>query len=63
MQLDCLSYDQMGPAEVVMRSRDGEKQYVIITYKRGGKFYELKVPRFFSAYFERPFIYIQHSYG
>ena len=63
MQLDCLAYNQMGPADTVIRSKDGEKMYVIITYKRGGKFYELKVPKFFSAYFERPFIYIRHSYG
>ena len=63
LQLDCLSYNQMGPAERVIRSKDGEKMYVVITYKRGGKFYELKVPKFFSAYFERPYIFIRHSYG
>ena len=63
MQLDCLSYDQMGPFELVIRSKEGERMYLVITYKRGGKFYELKVPKYFSAYFERSFIYIRHSYG
>ena len=61
--MDCISYELMGPAAKIVRNKDGERQYIVITYKRGGKFYELKVPRFFSAYFERPPLFVQHSYG
>ena len=63
MELDCLSYSQMGPAELVIRSRDGEEMYLVISYKRGGKFFKLKVPKFFSTYFLRPVLFIKHGYG
>lgn len=53
----------MGPAEVTIRSKAGDEMYLVISYKRGGKFFKLKVPRYFSTYFARPFIYLQHSYG
>ena len=63
LELDCLSYNQMGPAEEVIRSKDGTKMYLVITYKRGGRFHELKVPLHFSSYFARPPIFVQHPYG
>ena len=63
MELDCLSYNQMGPAELTIRSKDGEEMYIIISYKRSGKFFKLKVPKHFSLYFARPFIFFRHSYG
>ena len=63
LQLDCLSYNQMGPADKIIRSKDGQPMYVIISYKRGGTFHELKVPKHFSAYFERPVLYTRHSHG
>lgn len=63
MDLDCLAYSQIGPAEKIVRNKNGDKMYIIITYKRSGRFFELKVPKFYSAYYERPYIYIRHSYG
>ena len=63
MALDCLAYDQMGPAATCIRSTTGDKMYLVISYKRAGQFHELKVPIHYSAYFERPLIYIRHTYG
>ena len=63
LQLDCISYDLMGPAEAVIRTKNGDKLYLIIRYKRSGEFHELKVPKFFSAYFERPSLYMKHPHG
>ena len=63
LQLDSLSYEQMGPAEAVIRSNSGAKMYLVIKYKRGGEWLSLKVPLHYSAYYERPFIYIKHPYG
>ena len=63
LSLDCLAYDQMGPAATCIRSTTGEKMYLVISYKRAGQFHELKVPIHYSAYFERPLIYFRHPYG
>ena len=60
VQLDCLAYGQMGPAEKVIRSKDGQKQYLVITYRRGGEQYRLQAPLHFSAYFERSPLYFKH---
>ena len=53
----------MGPAEVTIRSRDGQKQYLVISYRRGGEVHRLKVPVHFSTYAARSPMYIKHPYG
>ena len=62
-QLDSLAYDQMGPAHEIIRSKDGQKLYLVISYRRGRQIHRLKVPLHYSGYYSRSPMFFKHPYG
>ena len=53
----------MGPAQDVMNDKNGTKQYLVISYRRGGAIHRLKVPLHYSSYYGRSPMFFQHPYG